>query len=103
MANPVLTHRLGAQVKAQLRAAEPAGALADGEVAALLYETTPAQATAVVARLRQAISAGAEGEALRAATIETAYCAAGTKYDASLLTAVREKAAGRPAGRHPAL
>jgi hypothetical protein len=96
---PGLAHSLAARVKSHLRAPEPAGALADGEVAALLYDTTPTQAGAVVARLRQVIETGAEGEALRSASIEIAHCPAGAPFEPLLSPATRDRDGGRPAIR----
>jgi hypothetical protein len=93
--NPGLTHDVAAWVKSHLRALETAGTLTDGEVAALLYDTTLEQASAVVARLRRIADLGDVGEALRSASIEVAYCPPGVPYQPAVLAVARERAAHR--------
>jgi len=93
--NPRLSHEVAAWVKSHLRVLETAGVLTEGEVAALLYDTTPEQANAVVARLRRVANEGEIGGALRSASIEVAYCPPGTPYRPDLLNVARERAAHR--------
>jgi hypothetical protein len=93
--SPRLTHDVAAWVKSHLRALETAGTLTEGEVAALLYDTTPEQASAVVARLRRVANEGDVGDALRSAAIEVAHCPPGVAYRPSVLAVARERAAHR--------
>jgi hypothetical protein len=89
---PGAAHRLAAQIRAHLRAAEPAGALTEGEIAAVLFDTNRDQARAVITRLRGLGSSLDDGEALASAAMGVAHCAAGTVYDMPLILAAREDA-----------
>jgi hypothetical protein len=95
---PGAAHRLAAQLRAHLRASEPAGALAEGEIAALLFDTTPEQARAVISRLRRLAESLDEGEALASATMGLAHSAAGSVYDVPLVLAARQDALRTGAG-----
>jgi hypothetical protein len=75
-----------------LRAAEPAGALAEGEIAAVLFDANPDQARAVISRLRVLASTLDDGEALASAAMGVAHRAAGSVYDTPLVLAAREDA-----------
>jgi len=98
MFRPGLTQRLAAQIRTHLRAAEPAGALTEGEIAALLFDTGPDQARAVVARLRRIAHTLDEGDTLASATMGVAWRAGGTAYDTPLVAAARKNALERAAG-----
>jgi len=89
---PGAAHRLASQIRSHLRADEPAGALAEGEIAAVLFDTNPNQARAVIARLRRLGENLDEGAALTAATMGVAHCAAGSVYDTPLILAARQDA-----------
>jgi hypothetical protein len=89
---PGAAHRLASQIRSHLRADEPAGALTDGEIAAVLFDTNPHQARAVVARLRRLGENLDEGAALTAAAVGVAHCAAGSVYDTPLILAARQNA-----------
>jgi hypothetical protein len=89
---PGLAHRLAAQIRAHLRAAEPAGALADGEIAAVLFDASADQARAVVNRLRNLGPSLEDGDALMTATMGIAHCAAGSTADMPLIVAARQDA-----------
>jgi hypothetical protein len=91
-ARPGAAHRLAAQIRAHLRAAEPAGALTDGEIAAVLLDTNRDQARAVISRLRGLGPTLDEGEALASAAMGVAHCAPGSVYDMPLVLAAREDA-----------
>jgi hypothetical protein len=91
-ARPGAAHRLAAQIRAHLRAAEPAGALTDGEIAAVLLDTNRDQARAVISRLRGLGPSLDEGEALASAAMGVAHCAPGSVYDMPLVLAAREDA-----------
>ena len=91
-ARPGVAHRLAAQIRAHLRAAEPAGALTDGEIAAVLFDTNPDQARAVVARLRALGASLDDGAALTTAAMGIAHCAPGSVYDTPLVLAARQDA-----------
>jgi GGDEF domain-containing protein len=98
MFRPGLTQRLAAQIRAHLRAAEPAGALTEGEIAALLFDTGPDQARAVIARLRRIANTLDEGATLASATMGVAWRSGGTAYETPLVAAARENALERVAG-----
>jgi hypothetical protein len=89
---PGAAHRLAAQIRSHLRATEPAGALTEGEIAAVLFDTNRDQARAVISRLRGLGSSLDEGEALASAAMGVAHCAAGSVYDVPLVLAAREDA-----------
>jgi len=89
---PGAAHRLAAQIRSHLRAAEPAGALAEGEIAAVLFDANPDQARAVISRLRVLASTLDDGEALASAAMGVAHRAAGSVYDTPLVLAAREDA-----------
>jgi hypothetical protein len=89
---PGAAHRIAAQIRPHLRAAEPAGALDDGEIAALLFDANPDQARAVIARFRRIGGTFEEGEALASAAMGVAHMAAGSAYDAPLIAAARKDA-----------
>jgi hypothetical protein len=89
---PGSAHRLAAQIRSHLRAAEPAGALTEGEIAAVLFDTTAEQARAVIARLRRLGENLDEGAALTSAAMGVAHLAAGSVYDTSLILAARQDA-----------
>jgi hypothetical protein len=95
---PGAAHRLAAQIRAHLRASEPAGALAEGEIAALLFDTTPEQARAVISRIRRLGESLDEGEALASAAMGLAHSAAGSVYDVPLVLAARQDALRTGAG-----
>ena len=98
---PGAAHRLAAQIRAHLRAAEPAGALTDGEIAAVLFDTNPDQARAVMARLRRLAANLDDGDALASATMGLAHRAAGSVYDTPLIIAARQDALRRAADGAP--
>lgn len=89
---PGVTHRLAAQIRSHLRAAEPAGALGEGEIAAVLFDANPDQARAVASRLRRLGSTLEDGEALESAAMGIAYCAAGSDCETPLVLAARQDA-----------
>jgi hypothetical protein len=89
---PGAAHRLAAQIRTHLRAAEPAGALTEGEIAAVLFDTNPDQARAVIARLRRLGDSLDDGAALASAAMGLAHCAAGSVYDTPLIIAARQDA-----------
>jgi hypothetical protein len=89
---PGAARRLATQIRSHLRAAEPAGALTDGELAAVLFDTNPDQARMVVNRLRALGSSIDDGEALASATVGVAHCAPGSVYDTPLIVAARQDA-----------
>jgi hypothetical protein len=89
---PGIAHRLAAQIRSHLRAAEPAGALGDEEIAAVLFDANPDQARAVVSRLRALGPTLDDGDALMSAAMGVAYCAAGSVHDTPLLDVARQDA-----------
>jgi hypothetical protein len=91
-ARPGAAHRLAAQIRSHLRAAEPAGALTDAEIAAVLFDANADQARAVMARLRGLGASLDDGEALASAAMGVAHCGAGAPCDTSLIVAAREDA-----------
>lgn len=95
MFRPGLTQRLAAQIRTHLRAAEPAGALTEGEIAALLFGTGPDEARAVVARLRKLAPSLDEGASLTTAAVGVAWRTGGTPYDTPLVAAARRNALDR--------
>ncbi|HWF84962.1 MAG TPA: hypothetical protein VG222_08955 [Vicinamibacterales bacterium] len=98
---PGAAHRLAAQIRSHLRAAEPAGALTEGEIAAVLFDTNPDQARAVIARLRRLGDNLEGGAALTSASMGLAYRAAGSVYDTPLILAARQDALRTEAGVEP--
>jgi hypothetical protein len=89
------TSRLAAQLRSHLRAAEPAGALTDREIAAVLVDTNPDQARAVIARLRRLAAHLDEGAALASAAMGVAHREGGSPYDSPLVIAARQDALRR--------
>jgi hypothetical protein len=89
---PGAAHRLAAQIRSHLRAAEPAGALTEGEIAAVLFDANPDQARAVMARLRALGASLDDGAALTSAAMGFAHCAPGSVYDTPLVPAARQDA-----------
>jgi hypothetical protein len=89
---PGAAHRLAEQIRSHLRAAEPAGALTDAEIAAVLVDTNPDQARAVIRRLRTLGATLDDGEALASAAMGVGHCAAGAAFPTSLILAARQDA-----------
>lgn len=95
--HPGLTHRLAGQIRAHLRAAEPAGALTDMEIAALLFDPKPEEVPAVIARLKRLGPSLADGEVLASASMGFAHRSAGAPHEVSVVAAARREAAKKGA------
>jgi hypothetical protein len=90
---PGTAGRLAARIRPYLRAAEPAGAVTDREIATVLFDATAQQAEAVVERLRRLGHAQDDERAgLATAAFGVAHAEPGGEPDIPLLTAARNDA-----------